>query len=85
MIVKAAILYDNKVYELDAPNRHADIFEHYHIPFGKETDCGFVNEYGWFFSRRSAMQEAIRCNQKLIGLEDEDPCTRELLYTENLW
>lgn len=85
MIIAAAILYQDDVYDLNAPSRHADIYCYYKIPFCKEAECGFIDENGVFYDRRAAMQEAIRCSQKLIDLEDEDPCTRELLYTENLW
>ena len=65
-------------------HRHGDagkIFKAFGFKPGqcKIVEQGFLDNHGNFHNRKSAMQEAKRCKQPLIGEEKEE------LFSENLY
>ena len=88
MIVQAAVKLDIKgldSFSIVPVHRHGDIGRILNA-FGfkpgkgyKILEQGFLDEHGNFYNRVSAMKEAKRCKQYLIGEEKEE------LFSENLY
>lgn len=71
-------------YQIIPLHRHGDIgkiFKAFGFESGqcKIVEQGFLDNHGNFYNRKSAMQEAKRCKQHLIGEEKEE------LFSENLY
>lgn len=87
MIVQAACIVEIPgvdVYGVIPLHRHSDvgkIFKAFGFKPGqcKIAEQGFLDNHGNFYNRKSAMQEAKRCKQHLIGEEKEE------LFSENLY
>lgn len=85
-IVAAAIFYNNKIWTLPKPNRHADIVRHIKKTRGKgisgpSTD-GFINNDGIFLNRVEALDVALKASQCNYP---HDAIKNGSLYSEDLW
>lgn len=72
-ITHVAIRFRGTVYSLAAPNRHHDVIQHIADVTGAETvtsmgeDQGFLDDEGTYWTRRQALEIAVRENQLKDG------------------
>lgn len=81
-IVGVACWYQNKMYQLAAPNRHHHLKAKFDGQMGGGADQGFVDEDGHFLTRRQAMFVAKNNGQlkrRPGGYDGPD------LFSEDLW
>lgn len=79
-VCRAAIVSRcGKVFSLERPYRHPDIWLHMDSEGYSPSTQGFILENGEFVDRREAMRVAKRAGQLIrdTGLDE--------LYTEDLW
>jgi len=83
-ITCAAIKYKGKIYAMERPNRHCDLFSFIISENGSRIDPneiqGFMTNKGRFLSRKEAQPIAENAGQVDGGL-----ITKDLLTSEDMW
>lgn len=83
--VKAAAIRQNgKVYHVESPGRHGDVFRHMHeigVIF-EENEQGFLTDQDRFVNRKEAWHIAIQANQIIRTFETS---TVDELFSEHVW
>lgn len=82
MIVKAAVLFEGKIYTVPKPGRHHNVMRKIVDETGKppvKALQGFVTYDGIFLDRVQAGEHAIRCGQL------DELGWPPFLYSEDLW
>lgn len=84
-ITHSAVRYHDKVYALEAPNRHWHVIQKICEETGKDMDgsCeqGFLDDRGKFLSRKNALAVALKAGQ----VKCPDSIRAGRLFSEDVW
>jgi hypothetical protein len=82
MITHVAIWYNDTIYALPAPNRHADVIRMISGIDGEDIQ-GFLDDEGNFLDREAAMIHATACG--LVKSRRPGQYNGKELFSEDLW